>query len=84
MAASVSMFNCTLRDNDGPGVSNSGDPALASVSLENCTLSGNQNYGSGGAIINRAALTLTNCTLSGNSAGDGAYNSAERGRRRDL
>lgn len=78
-AASVTMLNSTVRDNDGPGLGNSGSATSASMNLENCTLSGNQSSGSGGALYNSGSLRLTNCTLSGNTAGGGAYNAADRG-----
>ena len=67
---SAHTSNLTLAggvEQDGAGISNSGD-----LTVHHVLLTGNEASGSGGAIHNDGAMTLVNTTLSGNTAaGDG-------------
>lgn len=69
----LSLTNCTLRDNFASDAGGAIDNYQGTVTLTGCTLDNNftTQFGNGGAIDNYdGTLTLTNCTLTANSCGD--------------
>jgi hypothetical protein len=64
----LSLANCTLAGNTGPGYEGGAIGSLGPLTLTGCTFSGNAAGYGGAILVQGTACTLQNCTFAGNSS----------------
>ncbi len=63
LGGQATLTGCTISNNVGGGIGNSGHLVPSTMTLTNCTISGNQATGSGAGITNGATLNLRSSTV---------------------